>query len=184
MLAAGCMARRFVTTRTMPCASPAMSPGRTRCRCTAPGKAAERAATLGTKATALVRGSSTRGKLRANTALFQCTTCGALRKLRYSVSASSGTAPMPSWRAPRKLPTSASRKPYMDCIGSPTTNRVRPSPASQPAVSCASRRVCSREVSWNSSTRMWRMWLSRRSARSVGSSPLPSAAPAACAMAG
>ncbi len=60
---------------------------------------------------ALVRGSSTCGKERVNTRLFHWTTSRALRKLRYRVSGSSGTVPIPVVRALRNIPTSASRKP-------------------------------------------------------------------------
>ena len=69
----------------------------------------------------------------------------------------------------------------MDCIGSPTTNTVRPSPGVQPAVSAASRFHWLRDVSWNSSTSTCDRRSSRASSRSVGADSVPSActAPAA-----
>src|SRR5919198_539474 len=56
----------------------------------------------------------------------------------------------------------------MDCIGSPTTNSVRPSPSSQLAVRVSIRSNCASDVSWNSSTRICRSDIPVRSAKSVG----------------
>ncbi|MCY1512075.1 hypothetical protein D9M68_465220 [compost metagenome] len=66
----------------------------------------------------------------------------------------------------------------MDCIGSPTRNRLRPSPACQPEVSVRSRSNWVWLVSWNSSMSRWRIEASSFNSSSPGSSALPSAAAA------
>ena len=63
----------------------------------------------------------------------------------------------------------------MDCIGSPTRNNVRPSPGDQSCVSVSSRSYWSRDVSWNSSTRMCASRVPSRSASGVGLASLVSA---------
>ena len=100
-------------------------------------------------------------------------------KLLLSVNGTSSTAPMPLIRASRKSPTSASLNRYIDCMGSPTTKTVLPSPLSHPRVSASRSFSCAREVSWYSSTRICLILMSRESIRSVGSSSLPRAESAA-----
>ncbi|MNS59605.1 hypothetical protein D3C72_925670 [compost metagenome] len=67
-------------------------------------------------------------------------------------------------------------------MGSPTRNRLRPSPACQPDVSVRSRSSCVWLVSWNSSISRWRIDASSFSSSSPGSSALPNAAAARCAI--
>ena len=94
------------------------------------------------------------GKINPKHSFIQSTIGFFDRKLVRSRRGSKWIWPRPSFFVLRNNPTSASRNLYIDCMGSPTINMVRPSPGIQPEVSFINRSYCLNEISWYSSTRI------------------------------